>query len=449
MSNESSNPKILVVDDEEHIREILAVALQKVSSDITTAGSAEEALEMIKDTPFDLVLSDIRMPGIDGLEFLKIIKEEQPWLLVVLMTAHGNMDLVIEALRFGAADFINKPFNNQAMRESIKKALYSGSKQRVKSTPSHSIVNNQKVFGDSPPFVKVMNTGLKASKSNANILILGQSGTGKEVMARTIHQNSSSSKGPFIPVNCGAIPENLIESELFGHEKGAFTGALQAKPGKFELAQGGTLFLDEIGEMPLLLQVKLLRVLQEKCIERIGGTQPISLDFRLIAATHNNLEDSISTGSFREDLFYRLNVIPLHLPSLKERGNDAIILAQGFLDRHNKRLSNNFEFTSEQLKGILNFEWPGNIRQLENTIERAVVLGDENGLFFDSVFQVTKQNDTPDKEVSNLKLDKQKAEKESILLALEENRWNKTKTADSLGISRRSLLYKVKAYNIS
>jgi transcriptional regulator with PAS, ATPase and Fis domain len=304
------------------------------------------------------------------------------------------------------------------------------------------------VIGKSPAFAACLEKARKAAAADTTVLLCGESGTGKEVLARSIHTLSRRNDKPFIAVNCGAIPENLLESELFGHEKGAFTGAIASKPGKFALADEGTIFLDEIGEMPLLMQVKLLRVIQERTVEPVGSARTQKVDFRLIAATNRNLRDEIKAGRFREDLYYRLNIIPIDLPPLRDREGDILLLAQSFLAYFNGRYGCNFGLTQENERELLGHGWPGNVRELANAIERAVVLASGPAL----AFTFERSGDAPPSSSdpkAAFKEKKQGAEKEAIVKALEQNRWNKTQTAEFLGISRRSLLYKIKEYGIA
>src|SRR5690606_38695473 len=309
----------------------------------------------------------------------------------------------------------------------------------------HSVLEG--VVGKSPAFVACLEKARKAAASDTTVLLCGESGTGKEVLARAIHNLGRRADKPMIAVNCGAIPENLLESELFGHEKGAFTGAIASKPGKFALADGGTIFLDEIGEMPLLMQVKLLRVIQERTIEPVGSTRSQKSDFRLVAATNRNLRDEIKQGRFREDLYYRLNIIPIDLPPLRERDRDVLILARNFLAYYNDRYGCHYSLSESNEKDLLRHTWPGNVRELANAIERAVVLASGGELFFELEGEAAQPHVKSG--LVAMKEKKQAMEKEEILKALERNRWNKTQSAESLGISRRSLLYKIKEFGIA
>jgi DNA-binding NtrC family response regulator len=468
--------RLLIVDDESSIRAVLKALLvpflEPHGHKIEVCASAETAMDWLKDHWCDVVLTDLRMDGLDGLEFLRQAKAEWPRIQFVLMSAHGSVADAVEALRLGAVDFLAKPLDHSALREKILQLLQNsqGEQKANLSPPS----GDQGLIGQSPALRGALDRGRRAAVGDAPVLIHGESGTGKEVMARWIHNQSPRSSGPFVALNCGAIPENLVESELFGHEKGSFTGAHQSKPGKFELAQGGTLFLDEIAELPLLAQVKLLRTLQEKTVERVGGSGPKKVDFRLIAASHKNLAQMVSQGKFREDLFYRLNVIPLELPPLRERGEDLMLLAESILQKLNERYGSAWSLSGANLQELYSYAWPGNVRELENILERAVVLSAGETLEFDfpkplasisveasgipigePLARVAPESlhslyGSPQDPSLGLSLAEQRAqsEKQAILLALEACRWNRTHSAEKLGMSRRNLLYKMKAYGI-
>ncbi len=441
--------KVLVVDDEPNIRTIISAVLQKAGLEVTTASSAEEALELAEDEVFSVLVTDYNMSGQNGLELIKAMKNKQHWISAVMVTAFGTMDTVIEAMRMGVQDFLTKPFDNGELRERVMKLL------RVSKAPAQAASEDH---GSESEVMKMARTrALRGAQNDTNILILGESGTGKEVMARFVHENSPRARGPFVAVNCGAIPESLIESELFGHAKGAFSGAVSDRPGKVEMAEGGTLFLDEIGEMPLLMQVKLLRVLQERTLERLGEGKSRSVNFRLIAATHRDLKERVQKGEFREDLFFRLNVLPVELPPLRSRPEDIEYLSRIFLERWNEKLEKNFVLSSANIKVLNSYSWPGNIRELENFIERTVILTDGDELSFDLLLPESETNsnqyETSEKRNAEnplgiLKETRNQSERQAILRALEENRWNKTKTAASLKISRRTLLYRIKALEI-
>jgi DNA-binding NtrC family response regulator len=434
----------LVVDDESGMRAIIAAAVSPSVARVLEADSAARALEILREENVDVVVSDLRMPGMDGFAFLRRVREEQPEVRFVLVTAHGDMDVVIRALREGASDFLAKPFENDALRAIVTRLL--------RSSRADAAVD---LVGDSPAFRRCLDSARKAARGDANVLVTGETGTGKERIARFIHDASPRCDGPFIPVNCGAIPETLIESELFGHTRGAFTGAISDRPGKFALAHGGTLFLDEVGEMPLAAQVRLLRVLQERAVEPVGGSGPVRVDFRLIAATHRDLRAEVRAGRFREDLRYRLHVIPVELPPLRERAGDVVLLAKRFLDHYNARYGNSFAFEEAHPRLLLAHSWPGNVRELANAVERAVVLSEGGDLAFqledpDAAERNADEGGGGGGTVgpSSVRERRRAAERNEIVSALEACRWNKTQAAARLGISRRGLLYKIKDYGI-
>ncbi len=437
--------RVLIVDDEEHIREILSATLEPLVEKVFTVGSVEEAVEALKEENLDVVLCDIQMPGMSGLEFLRKVKAEQPSVKFLMITAHGTLETAVQAMRYGASDFLTKPFENQEVRNIVRRLLIEKQGSPDSGIGLSESIDFEGVIGGSPLFLECMEIAAKAALSDSSVLITGESGTGKEVLARFIHNKSGRADKPFVAVNCGAIPENLMESELFGHEKGSFTGAIASKPGKFTIAHNGTIFLDEMGEMPLSMQVKLLRVLQEKVIEPVGSLQPKKVDFRLVAATNRSLKEEIVKGNFREDLYYRLGIIPIHLPPLRERRQDVLLLARHFLAYFNSRYACDFILSAENHAQLMDYSWPGNIRELANSIERAVVLGAGRKLEFAFDASSSHQEIKP----GGMKEKRQAVEREEILKALELNRWNKTQTADFLGISRRSLLYKVKEFGIA
>jgi two-component system response regulator AtoC len=442
--------RFLIVDDEEHIREILQATLEPMALSLHAAGSAEEALDLVREENLDVVVCDVQMPGMSGLDFLNKVKSEHPAVKFLMITAHGTLDTAVQALRYGASDFLTKPFENESVRQIVRRLLLEkGNSGGTEQAPSKATPNVPRsvlegIVGKSPAFTACLEKARKAAAADSTVLLCGESGTGKEVLARAIHNLSRRADKPFIAVNCGAIPENLLESELFGHEKGAFTGAIAAKPGKFSLSDGGTIFLDEIGEMPVLMQVKLLRVIQERMIEPVGSTRSQKVDFRLIAATNRNLKEEIKQGRFREDLYYRLNIIPIDLPPLRDREGDILMLARNFLAYFNDRYGCAYALSPENERELLAYRWPGNVRELANAMERAVVLASGPSLAF--AFETA---DAPSAQKSDIKEKKQAVEKEEILKALERNRWNKTQTAEALGISRRSLLYKIKEFGIA
>ncbi|HWR56016.1 MAG TPA: sigma-54 dependent transcriptional regulator [Negativicutes bacterium] len=445
---------ILVIDDEKNMRWVLERGLKDCGHRIDTAASGLEGLERAKLHEPDLVILDLKMPGIDGLETLKRLKELYPRLPVVMTTAHGTVETAIEAMKCGAADYIIKPFDleemkiviekNLAVQELVKEVDYLRSELNLK-------YNRQNIIGKSEAMEKVFTMIERVADSNATVIVYGESGTGKELVARAIHYNSARREKAYIQVNCAALPETLLESELFGHEKGAFTGATARRPGRFELAHHGTLFLDEIGELSHPMQAKLLRVLQEKSFERVGGIETLKVDVRIVAATNRDLLAAIDSGAFREDLYYRLNVIPIYLPPLRERKEDIPMLIRHFLDKLDvkKRLKH---IAPEALQALVNYQWPGNVRELENVIERAVIIavGDtltlEHVPFYSRAKAPEQQNiicDIPDGGISL-----EEVEKLLLVKALAKAEGNQTKAAHLLKISRPTLLYRMEKYGL-
>lgn len=445
--------KILIIDDEEHMCWALEKAMRQEGYTVDSTISGLKGLEMIKENPPAMVLLDLKMPEISGMDVLTEIKKVQPKLPVIILTAHGTIETAIEAMKIGASDYITKPFDLDELKIIIKQNLQiSRLETEVKFLRSEIANKYTKIIGHSKAIQEVIYFIERISATNATVLITGESGTGKEVVAVTIHQNSPCREGPFVPVNCAALPENLLESELFGHEKGAFTGAIAKKIGRFELANKGTIFLDEIAEMPLSMQVKLLRVIQERSFERLGGTETIKVEIRIIAATNKDLKQAIERGEFREDLFYRLNVINIHLPPLRERKEDISVLAEYFL-KSIGRIYKVSSISANAIKLMSRYQWPGNVRELQNVIERAAIIcqGDEikvehlpKELLTDSKeVIVSPAIDFPDSGISLEGL-----EKELILKALEKSSGNQTRAAQLLGISRSALLYRSQKHGI-
>ncbi|MBM4374177.1 MAG: sigma-54-dependent Fis family transcriptional regulator [Deltaproteobacteria bacterium] len=373
--------QILVVDDEANLRRVLAAQLSRDGYEVHTAEDGEQATSFIRDHHVDLVISDLRMPRMGGLELLRWVQTEEPKLPVMILTAYGTVDTAVEALKMGAVDYLSKPFDQDEVRHLVRKALRVGVlAHRDASHPGMRHLPEGTRFGliGRSRAIRELYAMLdRVAATPTTVLVTGESGTGKELVARALHEHSARAAKPFIKVNCAAIPSALIESELFGHEKGAFTGAVASKPGRFELAQGGTLFLDEIGEIPLEMQVKLLRVLQEGELERVGGLKTIRVDVRLIAATNRDLRRETAAGRFREDLYYRLNVVPIDMPPLRERPEDVSMLAAFFLEKFNERLGKRLQGIDDvALTALSRYRWPGNVRELENFIERAVLFAD-------------------------------------------------------------------------
>lgn len=456
--------KILIVEDELNLRKLLSIILSQEHDQVITVDNAEEAMCIIQQQPIDLILMDNRLPGMSGLEALKQIKEADPDIFIILMTAYAGVDTAVEALKHGAIDYIVKPFDLNDLKALVKRTLEFGKakKQGINLSPKIELStsdNKGHILTNSPNMMELCRNIAKVSQTKTTVLITGESGTGKELVAKTIHYYSTRSTGPFIKVNCGALPETLLESTLFGHEKGSFTGAYQRQKGLFERAHLGTLFLDEVAEMSTNLQVKLLRVIQEKEFEPIGGNKPIKTDFRLIAATNRSLQDMISSGEFRQDLFYRLNVMGLSLPPLRDRTNDVMLLARYFANQfcheNNKEL---LDFSISAVEVLNQYHWPGNVRELSNAIEHAVIMS--NGLFIypqDLPEHILTHHKTPafnpdfaenEQHGVTLKDKVKNYEKELIINELKRNHGHRENTAKSLGISKRTLLYKIQEYEI-
>ncbi|WP_020676440.1 sigma-54-dependent transcriptional regulator [Geopsychrobacter electrodiphilus] len=445
--------RVLVVDDEASMREMLAIMLTRDGFAVSSASDGAQGLEMFRQGDIDLVISDIRMPHMGGIDLLREIKALEPDALVIMMTAFSTTEEAVEAMKLGAYDYFIKPFKTDEVRLVIGKAL-ENSKLKRENVALRTALGERYSFsnliGKSPVMQRLYSMVERVADSQANVLVCGESGTGKELVARAVHFNSPRKSGPFVPVNCGAIPETLIESELFGHEKGSFTGADRKKEGLFESANGGTLFLDEIGELPLSMQVKLLRVLQEREFRRVGGTQSHPLDIRLVAATNKNLEAQVSCGKFREDLYYRLNVVSLNLPPLRERLEDVPLLLDYFYaERTGEK---HLPVRGDTLRLLLEYDWPGNIRELQNLVERCVVLGWDEEITADCLpAQLLAAVGTRPAQAlakipeSGFDLEAHMAEIERMLLlqALEQRQGVKKRAAELLGISFRSIRYRL------
>jgi two-component system response regulator AtoC len=371
--------QVLIVDDEPNLRKILAAQLSRDGYDVLLAEDGEQGLALLREHHIDLVVTDLKMPKVDGMTLLREALAEQPELPIVMITAHGTVDTAVEALKLGAFDYLTKPFDKDEVRQIVGKALKTRELAGEEATTESKEAEGARfgIIGQSPGLTELYAVLERVADSPTTVLITGESGTGKELVARALHDHSSRRGKPFIKVNCAAIPKELIESELFGYERGAFTGAVSSKPGRFELANGGTLFLDEIGEIPVEMQVKLLRALQESEFERVGGIKTMRVDVRLVAATNRDLKKLISQGAFREDLFYRLNVVSIRLPALRERATDIPLLVEHFLRKFNERLKKSVSGVEPEALDLLSaYGWPGNIRELENVMERAVLFCD-------------------------------------------------------------------------
>ncbi|MCB9073097.1 MAG: sigma-54-dependent Fis family transcriptional regulator [Bdellovibrionaceae bacterium] len=456
-------PRILVVDDEESIREFLNIMLKKEGYDVTCVEDGQKADEILKKKSFEMVISDLQMPHITGLELLKIVKENYPNTLFMLITAFGTTETAVEAMKMGAYDYITKPFKLDEVRINIANALRSKTLETENVTLKRELTKEysfQNLVGNSQAMHQVFDLIKRVSDTPTNVLITGESGTGKEMVAKAIHYNGLLKDKSFISVNCGAIPESLMESEMFGHKKGSFTGAIADKPGLFEAADGGTLFLDEVGELPLTIQVKLLRAIQERVIRRVGSTDDTHINVRIIAATNRDLEQMVREGIFRQDLYYRLNVIQIRTPALRERREDVAILAKHFLKKYNDRLNKNISGISQEALAILKgYDYPGNVRELENIIERTVALEAGASILPESLPPFVKTTSGRREMVSSegieitddgIDLDKivGQIEKELIIKAIHAANGVKKRAAKLLGITFRSMRYRVEKYNL-
>jgi two-component system response regulator HydG len=446
--------KILVVDDEQSHRTMLKAILSREGYEITEADDGKSAVKAVEDNAFDLILMDIRMTDLDGIEAMREIKKVCPSIPVIMMTAYASIKTAVEALKSGASDYLTKPLDIEELKILIQKGLEHYRLHEENVLLKERLADRfdfSQIIGKSRPMRELFETLSMIAPSDATVFIYGESGTGKELVANAIHQNSPRAQKPFVKVSCAALPETLLESELFGHERGAFTGALTRKAGRFQLAHGGSLFLDEVSEMSSATQVKLLRVLQERAFDPLGGTQTIHVDIRLIAATNKDLEPEVKEGRFREDLFYRLNVIPVRLPLLRERKEDIPLLAEYFFRHYRERnRSSTRGFLPKTMDTLLRYEWPGNIRELENAIERAVLLcrseyimpedlpPQVQGAEGEGGSLVSVPTGMPLKDV----------EREVILQALADAGGNRTQTARVLGISRKTLQNKLKEYGV-
>jgi nitrogen regulation protein NR(I) len=462
--------QILVVDDEANLRRVLSAQLGRDGYEVHTAEDGEKALAFLKEHHIDCVITDLRMPNMGGMDLLRSALREDPSLPVVILTAHGTVDTAVEALKTGAFDYISKPFDQDEVRMIVRKALRTRALASQDAThadyagrPSSPSTSRFGIIGSGEAIQELYAMIDRVADTPTTVLITGESGTGKELVARALHEGGGDSARPFIKVNCAAIPKNLIESELFGYEKGAFTGAVASKPGRFELASGGTLFLDEIGEVPLEMQVKLLRVLQEGEFERVGGIKTIQVDVRLVAATNRDLKKEIAAGAFREDLFYRLNVVPMALPPLRERTDDIPELVDFFVTKFNERLKKSVEGVADDALELLKrHRWPGNVRELENIIERAVLFADGAKITLADLPPEVKPEAgastvaaVPDNvEIGEEGLKQQvkaatsRLERELIVRALDQTGGNVTHAARLLKISRKGLQLKMKELDL-
>jgi DNA-binding NtrC family response regulator len=451
-----SHRTILVADDDESLRRVTQMQLEELGYDVMTAQDGNSALALLAEATFPLVITDLKMPGMSGLELLKQIRATHPQTAVIMITAFGTVQTAVEAMKDGAYDYITKPIDYEELALLVNRAMeHHHLVQEVRNLRAtlDEKYGFENIIGRSKALLQVLSMASRAAQANSTVLIRGETGTGKELLAKAIHHNSPRSAHSFITVNCGAIPKDLLESELFGHCKGAFTGAFADKRGKLEMADGGTLFLDEIGELPSELQVKLLRLLQDGQIDKVGALKTNRVDVRVIAATHRNLQAMIEDGSFREDLYYRLAVILLELPPLRERTDDISELVQMlFLKAIRQHGKTNLKLPSALLPYFCGYRWPGNVRELENIIERLVVLTVGNEISYDDLPEFLRQDGS---EPDGMRLDLppqgvslEGVEKELIFKALEKFNWNQTHAARYLDVSRRTLIYRMEKYGI-
>ncbi len=451
--------EILIIDDNETMLLGMRESLQRDGYRVSAFGDPTRALSMFRDAPVPLVISDLRMEPLDGIEVLRKIKAMQPETEVLMISAYGTVEKAVRAMKLGAADFMTKPFGNEELRLRVGKIFKQiENRHRLRQLQDENRYLSEEIerrypemLGHSPAMKKVFELIRRAADQDSAVLIEGESGTGKELVARALHQGGKRADRPFVRVNCGALNDNLLESELFGHEKGAFTGAVKARKGRFELADGGTLFLDEIAEISPGLQVKLLRAVQQKEFERVGGEETLHVDIRIVAATNRRLMREVREGRFREDLYYRLNIIPIHMPPLRERVEDIPLLARSFLDRFNATQKKSFTFSGSALRIMQAYSWPGNIRELENMVERLAVISNTAVIDGDAVSAILTAGPRGRETVlDTMPLDKALAayEKQRIERMYERCQRNKSKTARMLGIKTSALYYKLEKYNL-
>ena len=438
-------PTALVVDDEPDLCELLSITLERMDITTRTCNDVAAAKHALSRQTYDLCLTDMRLPDGDGLELVEWIQQEVPGTPVAVITAHGSVETAVKALKIGAFDFVSKPLDLNDLRKLVKAAL----KLKHVTPPKDS--STPGLTGTSPAIERLRTLIAKVSRSQAPVYISGESGTGKELVARMVHDAGPRRDGPFVPINCGAIPTELMESEMFGHRKGSFTGAVADKIGLIQTAEGGTLFLDEVADLPLHMQVKLLRVIQEKTIRPVGQTEELSVDVRILSATHRNLEELVAEGSFREDLYYRVNVIELQVPALRDRGGDVLILAEEILERLARDRDRAVpSLTAAATSALSAYRFPGNVRELENILERALTLTAGNQIDSSDIrLRPTADGDVPSvADDAPLGAQLAEMERDAIVNALEQTRYNKTAAAKLLGISFRTLRYRIKKLNI-
>ncbi|MBU5615264.1 sigma-54-dependent transcriptional regulator [Geomonas azotofigens] len=446
-------PKILIIDDDSSLRRVLEYNLQQEGYDVYTAADGTAGLQLFEEKSPQLVITDLKMPGITGFEVLSTVKERAPSTVVIVLTAFGAIDTAVEAMKLGAFHYLTKPFNREELKLTVLKGLQLqglSEENRLLKEELSGRSEFKSIVGTSRAMEGVFSVVRKVADTEATVLITGESGTGKELVARAIHSGSSRRGAPFVAVNCAAIPKDLLESELFGHVKGAFTGAIRDKEGKFQLADGGTIFLDEVGDLPIELQPKLLRVLQERVVEPVGGTSLQKIDLRVVAATNADLERWIAEGKFREDLYYRLSVIPIQLPPLRERVEDVPLLIRYFCGKFR---AEGVSFTKEALQRLKEYAWPGNVRELENTVERLLIMREGDQIGVDELpAKISAAAPAPEGGVLRLPAggySLEQLEMEVVLEALNRCDWNQTAAARFLRIPRHTLIYRMEKYNIT
>jgi two-component system, NtrC family, response regulator AtoC len=451
--------KILIVDDELNMRLVLQAMLRKEGYQVAAASDGLDALKILKAGPIDVVVTDLKMPKLDGLGLLNRMIQDYPAIPVIMITAHGTVATAVDALKKGAFDYITKPFEQDDLKNVIQKAIKTRRLNEDETQLNPDDIDRYGIIGTSPRMAEIFEAIKRVSPTATTVLITGETGTGKELIAHAIHRNSPRKNNPFIKINCAAIPENLMESELFGYEKGAFTGAVSKKQGRFELAHKGTLFLDEVGELPKDMQVKLLRVIQEQEFDRVGGLKTVRVDVRLVTATNRNLLQDVRDGHFREDLFYRLNVIPIHLPPLRERREDIQALTDYFIEKFNKKLDRAVKGMDESVRTLfMQYDWPGNIRELENLVERIILMARGETITFTDLPSELKNAmesglSTPSGTLQKpfkdfVKTHMEDIEKQMIVGTLAECNNNVTHAAQQLGLSRKGLQLKMMKYRL-
>ncbi|HXI09274.1 MAG TPA: sigma-54 dependent transcriptional regulator [Thermodesulfobacteriota bacterium] len=449
--------RIMVIDDEESMRHMLSVILKREGYDPVAYAEATRAVEAVEDGDFDFILCDIKMPGMNGLEFLKALKEKEGSHTVIMMSAYGTIDTAIECMKLGAYDYISKPFKADEIILTVRKAEEREKLKRENARLAGEVSKDydaRNIYATDEKMTEVLGLAAKVANYSTSVLITGESGTGKELVARAIHYGGNRALRPFVVVNCGAIPGALLESELFGHVKGAFTDAHRNKTGLFQEADSGTIFLDEVGELPMELQVKLLRTLQEGEVRRVGDNKPVKIDTRVVAATHKDLKEEIKKGNFREDLYYRLNVIEIKLPPLRARPGDIPGLTAHFIDKYAKKFGKPVKGISKEASELLSgYSWPGNVRELENAIERAMILEETGTIRAESLPIGPKSASQAPSSLSSsgelsIKKAQESLEKDLIAKALARTNNNRTRAAEILEISHRALLYKIKSYGL-